>query len=184
MSKQIKLSQEDYEFLKDLQNELLTQENDGNADPVFWGVEETVEECRGGDGEYGGDPHIRYDDGEYSLEEAIEEIEEEFKNEPEEYDDDIRSAWEEVDKTCAEDVCEFMTDQLGWTHIYGVVYVEKVQRVTPFTGAFLTKRACKNYIERYGYNHNNPHTYAMTAYRNFELAKLISILKKLKFEEE
>jgi hypothetical protein len=68
----IEISQEDYEFLKDLQNELNTQENDGNADPVFWGVEETVEECRGGDGEYGGDPYITFDDGKWSLEEAIE----------------------------------------------------------------------------------------------------------------
>ena len=76
----IEISQEDYEFLKDLQNELKTQENDGNADPVFWGVEETVEECRGGDGEYGGDPYITYDDGKWSLEESIEEVEDELKN--------------------------------------------------------------------------------------------------------
>ena len=82
----IEISQEDYEFLKDLQNELNTQENDCNADPVFWGVEETVEECRGGDGEYGGDPYITFDDGKWSLEEAVEEVEEAFKNEPEEYD--------------------------------------------------------------------------------------------------
>ena len=63
----IEISKEDYEFLKDLQNELNTQENDCNADPVFWGVEETVEECRGGDGEYGGDPYITFDDGKWSM---------------------------------------------------------------------------------------------------------------------
>lgn len=44
----IELNEKDYEFLKELQHELNTQENDGNANPVFWGVEETVEECRGG----------------------------------------------------------------------------------------------------------------------------------------
>lgn len=179
----IEIPQEDYEFLKDLQNELNTQENDGNADPVFWGVEETVEECRGGDGEYGGDPHIHYDDGDWTLEEAIEEVENTFKDEPEEYDDDIRNAWEDVDKTSAEDIYEFMTEQLNWNFVYGVVYVEKVQRVTPYTGAFITKRACKNYIERFGYNHNNPHTYAMTAYRNFELARLLKILKTMNFKD-
>ena len=179
----IEISQEDYEFLKDLQNELKTQENDGNADPVFWGVEETVEECRGGDGEYGGDPYITFDDGKWSLKEAIEEIEETFKNEPEEYDDDIRATWGDVDKTCAEDVCEFMVDYLGWSNVYGVVYVEKVKRVTPYTGAFITKRACKEYIRKYGYNHNDPHTYAMTAYRNFELSRLINILKSLNFKK-
>jgi hypothetical protein len=179
----IEISQEDYEFLKDLQNELKTQENDGNADPVFWGVEETVEECRGGDGEYGGDPYITYDDGKWSLEEAIEEVEDELKNNPEYSDEWLHKEWEEVDKSCAEDVYEFMTGMLHWEGIYGVVYVEDVKRVTPFTGAFITKRACKEYIRKYGYNHNDPHTYAMTAYRNFELQKLINILRNLKFEE-
>ena len=179
----IEISQEDYEFLKDLQNELKTQENDGNADPVFWGVEETVEECRGGDGEYGGDPYITYDDGKWSLEEAIEEVEDELKNNPEYSDEWLHKEWEEVDKSCAEDVYEFMTGMLHWEGIYGVVYVEDVKRVTPFTGAFITKRACKEYIRKYGYNHNDPHTYAMTAYRNFELGRLINILKSLNFEK-
>ena len=179
----IEISQEDYEFLKDLQNELKTQENDGNADPVFWGVEETVEECRGGDGEYGGDPYITYDDGKWSLEEAIEEVEDELKNNPEYSDEWLHKEWEEVDKSCAEDVYEFMTGMLRWEGIYGVVYVEDVKRVTPFTGAFITKRACKEYIRKYGYNHNDPHTYAMTAYRNFELGRLINILKSLNFEK-
>ena len=73
-----------------------------------------------------------------------------------------------------------MTGMLHWEGIYGVVYVENVKRVTPFTGAFITKRACKNYIEKYGYNHNDPHTYAMTAYRNFELGRLLKILKTIK----
>lgn len=179
----IEISQEDYEFLKDLQNELKTQENDGNADPVFWGVEETVEECRGGDGEYGGNPYITYDDGKWSLEEAIKEVEDELKNNTEYSDEWLHQEWEEVDKSCAEDVCEFMTDMLRWEGIYGVVYVEDVKRVTPFTGAFITKRACKEYIKKYGYNHNDPHTYAMTAYRNFELGRLINILKSLNFEK-
>ena len=39
----IDISQKDYDFLKDLQNELNTQSTDGNAQPVFWGVAETVE---------------------------------------------------------------------------------------------------------------------------------------------
>ena len=32
----INISQEDYEFLKHLQHELNVQENDGNAEPVYW----------------------------------------------------------------------------------------------------------------------------------------------------
>ena len=178
----IKVSQEDYDFLKDLQHELNTQDTDGNAQPVFWGVEETVEECRGGDGEYGGDPYISYDDGAWTVEEAVEAVEEEFRDDPDSYGDDVRKEWEAVDKTWAEDVYDFITETLKWPNVYGVVYSEKVERVTPYTGAFITKRACKNYIERYGYNHNNPHTYAMTAYRNFELERLLQILRTMEFE--
>lgn len=172
----IEISQEDYEFLKDLQNELNTQTNDGNAHPVFWGVEETVEECRGDNEDFGGDPYIYFDDGKWTLEEAIEVV----KDNIEEYDKDIRDEWNDIDKTSIYDVYEFISNTLKWNNVYGVVYIEGVERVTPYTGAFITKRACKEYIKKYGYNHNNPHTYAMTAYRNFELERLLKILKTIK----
>lgn len=179
--KTIELEDKDYEFLKELQKELNTQDNDGNANPVFWGVEEICEECRGSDGNYGGEPRIHFDDGDWTLEEAVQEVDDIFENEPEEYSEDVRKRWEtEIDKSCAEDVFEFMSDELGWNFVYNVVYVEEVRRVTPYTGAFITKKACKEYIERYGYNHNQPRTYAMTAYRNFELSHLLKILKNLK----
>ena len=38
--KQIKINEQDYEFLKDLQHELNTQDNDGTADPLYWMAEE------------------------------------------------------------------------------------------------------------------------------------------------
>ena len=180
----IEISQEDYEFLKDLQHELNTQETDGNAQPVFWGVSETQEECRGEYGDFGGEPRIVYDDGNYTLQEAIENVEQALDSETYGFSDEEREKWKNVDKDDAEEVCEYMRDVLGWDNIYHVAYVEKVRRVSEYTGAFLTKRACKQYIERYGYNHNNPHTYAMTAYRNFELERLIKILGNLEFKEE
>lgn len=178
----IEISQEDYEFLKDLQNELNTQDTDWQAQPVFWGVEEEVEEFRGTDGEYGGTPYIGFDDGRWTVEEAVKEVEERFESDFYDYED-LRKDWEEVDKTCAEDIYDFMVDKLKWDNVYGVFYYEKVPRVTKETGAFLTKRACKNYIEKYGYNHNNPHTYGMTAYRNFELERLLKILREMKMGE-
>ena len=69
----INISQEDYEFLKHLQHELNVQKNDGNAEPVYWGVSEIYEEFRGESGDYGGEPYIKYDDGKLSLKEAVEE---------------------------------------------------------------------------------------------------------------
>ena len=179
----IEISQEDYEFLKDLKNELNTQTTDGNAQPVFWGISEIYEECRGG-GDFGGEPRIVYDDGNYTLKEAIENVEQALDNETYGFGEEERERWKEVDKNDAEEVCEYMRNTLGGRNsIYYVAYVEKVRRVSEYTGAFLTKRACKNYIEKYGYNHNSPHTYAMTAYRNFELERLLKILRSLDFKE-
>lgn len=64
-----------------------------------------------------------------------------------------------------------------------IVWQEKQEVITRETGAFLTKRACKEYIEHFGYNHIKPHTYAMCAYRNFELARLLKILKAMPLED-
>ena len=171
----INISDEDYEFLKELQHELNTQTNDGNADPVYWGVIETYEEFRGESGDYGGEPYITFDDGKYSLKEAIEEVEEAL-NTDDDYAD-VKKEWGEVDKSDPYDVRDFMVEHMGWDNIYDVIYLEKVKRLSENTGAFLTKRACQEYIDKYKYNHDNPHTYAMTAYRNFELGKLLNILK-------
>lgn len=44
--------------------------------------------------------------------------------------------------------------------------------------------AKKEYIKKYSYNHRNPHTYAMTAYRNFELERLLNILKTIDLKDE
>ena len=177
----INISQEDYEFLKNLQNELNVQGNDGNADPVYWGISEIYGELRGESGDYGGEPYIIYDDGKYSLKEAIEEVEDTL-NTDNDYTD-VKENWKKVDKSDPYEVRDFMTEQMGWKHIYDVVYVEKVRRVNEDTGAFLTKRACEEYIKKYGYNHDDPKTYAMTAYRNFELERLLNILKNFKFED-
>ena len=177
----IEISQEDYEFLKDLQNELNTQTTDGNAQPVFWGIRETVDELR--DGNYCGDPYITYDDGKWTLEEDVQEVESAFKEYPDDYDEEVKNEWAETDKDDIDEVCDFMIEKLNWENVHDVVYFEKVKRLIDYTGAFLTKRACQNYINHYKYNHREPQTYAMTAYRNFELERLLKILKEMKMGE-
>ena len=172
----IQISDEDYEFLKDLQHELNTQTNDGNADPVYWGVREYNYELTA-DGE--GEPRITYDDGAYTLEQAVETVNEYIDD----YDEEEQEAWAEVDKEDADDVAYFMKETLEWG-FSDVYWVEEKARVTNETGAFITKRACKEYIERYGYNHSKPHTYAMTAYRNYELGRLLKILKTMEMKED
>lgn len=169
----IQISDEDYEFLKDLQHELNTQTNDGNAEPVYWGVREyNYELTLEGEGE----PRITYDDGAYTLEEAVEAVNECIGD----YDEETQTEWNGIDKTDADDVAYFMKETLKWDYS-DIYWVEEKARITNETGAFITKRACKEYIQRYGYNHCRPHTYAMTAYRNYELGQLLKILKTMVF---
>ena len=168
--KTIQLSDEAYEFLKDMQHELNTQPNDGNADPLYWGV---IEEKEEGVPEGCGDEKIYLGDAStVDLSDAISIIEEHLE-------DNDKELWETVDKTNIQDVANFCVIVFGWSEAR-VVYTDTKYRLSKMTGAFLTKRACKEYIERYGYNHTKPHTYAMTAFRNFELEKLLNILKTMK----
>ena len=172
------LSQVDYDFLKDLQHELNTQTNDGNADPVYWGVMES--EMKGVP-EGCGDPIIYMGDGgTMTTKEAIEYIENDYLSD---LDDADKEEWADVDKTDMDDVVRFMNENLNW-HDVRMEDQRLEERISRETGAFLTKRACKEYVERYGYNHSKPHTYAMTAYRNFELARLLKILKTMEMKED
>lgn len=167
--KTIELSDQDYEFLKELQHELNTQTTDGNAQPVFWGVMETREE---GVPDGCGEPCVYMGDGcTLSLNDAIEYTEDYIT-------DENREQWERLDKTSMDGFVEFCHNEFHWSDVR-IVYVDKKSKLSVDTGAFLTKRACQQYIKNYGYNHANPHTFAMTAYRNFELERLLTILRNL-----
>lgn len=78
---------------------------------------------------------------------------------------------------------DFIREEMGVKDV-SVVWTEEHSRLSEETGAFLTKRACQEYICRYGYNHSRPHTYAMTAYRNYELARLLKILKTMEIKDK
>ncbi len=177
--RQIELPKKDFDFLKELAHELNTQPNDGNADPVYWGVMETKEV---GVPDGCGDPILYMGDGcTMELEEAVEYAQQYVKYdiETEKYDE----RWEELDKSSMSEFVEFCHDVLDWGDVR-IVYVEKKSSLSRTTGAFLTKRACQDYIKNFGYNHSKPHTYAMTAFRNYELERLLKILKSIDFKEE
>lgn len=174
---QIRLSQDDAKFLRDLQNELLTQPNDGNAAPVYWGVIETREEPAPEDC---GGARIYNCNGDCSvmtLDEVVRWVEDRLE------DRDLIHIWDTLDRDDIDTVLDFIHDEMGIKEA-SVVWTEEHSRVSEETGAFLTKRACQEYISRYGYNHSRPHTYAMTAYRNYELARLLKILKAMEIKED
>lgn len=173
----IEITQEQYEFLKELQHELLTQPTDGQADPKFWGI---MEEREIGVPDGCGDARIYMGDGVVAtLKEAVAYVDEWLEGcyDPE---GDVKNDWEEIDKGCADDVVEFLKTYIDTQ--CRIVWVDNRSELSTYTGAFLTKRACKEYIEKYGYNHSKPHTFGMTAIRNPEYETLVNILKTMKFD--
>ena len=175
--KTIQITDDDYKFLKDLQHELNTQTNDGNAEPVFWGVMETREDaapcgC--------GETKIHLGDGVVvDLEGAVQHVREYLPD----CQKKVGKFWEEeVDQDDIEEVADFIRNMMNMQA--DLVDVEERSFLSRETGAFLTKRACKEYIRLCGYNHSKPHTYAMTAYRNYELARLLKILRTMEMKED
>ena len=172
---EIQVSKEDYEFLKDLQHELLTQANDCQADPIYWCVEEIRNKGLN-------EMQILIDDSQFTLDEINERIEMWLD---EEQNESARDEYELVDQDDADQLAEFYNRWMSYDHSTAYpIEVKEEYFISKETGAFLTKRACKEYIERFGYNHSNPHTYAMTAYRNFEYARLLKILKTISFNDK
>lgn len=173
------MKKEDKEFLAELQNELKTQTTDGNAQPVFWGI---VEEYHQIVPDGYGDAEMICDELErFTLSEFIDIVEETINT----YDDDehknFLSEWEDVDKSDAYAVVDFNNEVLGGNA--EVFQYATEDRLSMYTGAFLTKKACKNYIEKYGYNHFKPRTFAMTAVRNHELERLLHILTNINLDD-
>lgn len=184
-----KLTHDEIEFLSQLQQDLLRQEtsiryNDCQASPRFWGIEEDDYVYRA-DSEYGGD-EVLYDSPNDTHFDNLQDAKDFYKDYFDEflqYEEDKEYYKQQFkDIVTLEELHEFLNDN----DIYDgtqVVYRETTSKISRNTGAFLTKRDAKEYIERFGYNHNNPRTYAMTGYRNFRLEKLLSIIMTTNWEK-
>lgn len=171
---------EDIEFLKQLQKELLTQDNCGQANPVYWGIMETKQKPVP---EGFGEEIIYRLGGHYEPFTESELIKCVQENYYQDFTDELKEEWdgiveEELGRTW--DLTDFCDDHCGGCESFEVKYEDELSRET---GCFLTKKAAEDYIKRFGYNHSSPRTYAMTAYRNFELERLLNIIKETNFEE-
>ena len=191
------ITKEDIYFLKELQNEINTQDTICQRDPRFWVVMQTVR-TYGFSDEYSDDYIlVNSDDYEYAYDnikdsfELIEEYMDEF-GEDREYKD-----WkceyikcsetisitgileygekEEWELKTLEDVMDFMNDEVLGEDIFKLVYYKDEEQIVPNT-FFLTKRECEEHIKRNSYHYNKPHSYAMTAWRSSQVEKLYDIL--------
>ena len=96
-------------------------------------------------------------------------------------DEVLEEDWEYVDKDNVDEIEDFVREYID--DGCDVYYTREEYKLSKQTGAFLTKRAAIKYIENFGYNHNDTKTYCMHASCNFELEKLINIIKKINIDD-
>lgn len=180
--------EKDYkEFLINLQKELKEQETDGQASPRFWAVRERVK-IYGMESGYEDGCEVCDPDGA----EIIAENEEEFCEYMNNYDESLNTFCENgyitfKEEDGDEDICFDLQEavekfnEIKGKELYLINYREeyKVKENT----MFLTKQECKEHIEANSYHYNEPRTYAMTAWRSPQVAKLLEILENVNWEE-
>ncbi|MFJ7950365.1 hypothetical protein ACIQZG_02435 [Lysinibacillus sp. NPDC096418] len=168
---------EQIQFLKDLQEELKTQPNDGNAAPNFWGLMD-YKWMPTAEGFHDRTSIYLPKDGE-SWETS------------ELYDDFINREFEVSDEDLADLHSTDATDDemfLGWIQTFYddgayIVYEKKESFIVP-DAMFITKAEAQKHIEMNHYHYtkdvsiytDEAHTYAMTAWRAPKVEKLLNIL--------
>lgn len=192
-----KITQEEIDFLKELQKEMNTQDTDCQAAPRFWVVIQETKEYVGED--YGSCVDLVTIDGDTAVENAnVKDIVDYFM---EEYKDDIEEnritinhtpyycevfildedgeTEEEESLHDIDDVIEFFKEhniitkdyyRTAWYNVNGTICPDTM---------FITKESCKEHIRLNNYHYCNPRTYAMTAWRSPEVKMLWDILEKI-----
>ncbi|UTL74834.1 hypothetical protein [Bacillus halotolerans] len=158
---------QDIQFLKELQNELRTQDIDSQAAPRFWtvGDYEWVEAREENAERYS--VYLPYIAESYVLDDYLEEIKEDSTL--------SKEALTELKK-------EDFDDPIEWIQKYideeaELIPERKVHIVRPDT-MFLTKEEAKRHIKLNKHHYTSEaHTYAMTAWRAPKVERLLNILE-------
>ena len=173
------LTNEDILFLSELRNELLTQPTDGNRDPRFWTVNQkyVIEDVQpdSADGWKVLDTYNEY--CVVGKANDLASVIAELCDREDGYGEDFERPEALAECTYSEELVCVANAQLEDEQFMVAYYRE---RYAPCQDTlFLTKRACREHIDKYGHNYNSPHTYVMTAVRSPEYARLLEILKRV-----
>ncbi|HCL4447120.1 hypothetical protein EJM73_08535 [Clostridium botulinum] len=174
------------EFLKQLQHEMLTQDNVGQANPRFWVVMQDVKIYGIADNFNITGQTIIYDGEEIgdTLEEVYDFLLDYIYDNYLEYtinflnDSILIDGWQPFNTI--EDIFNFMKYELHLENIDLVNYRIE-QQIVPDT-MFITLRECKEHIKSNSYHYKNPYPYAMTAWRSPQVARLYEILENIDWE--
>lgn len=186
------MKNQDIEFLKELQHQMLTQDKVGQVNPRFWVVRQKVRT-------YGIDEDFDFDgtevihDGE-RLADNFKELYEYLRDNEEdleiEYYEDIIEESVTINKDTDEEQCfdnigelvDYIRQELDYNDaLYLVNYKEEY--VIAEDTMFLTIEECRKHINCNGYHYNEPHPYAMTAWRSPQVKRLYEILENTNWDE-
>lgn len=163
---------DDVQFLKELQNELNTQDHDVQASPRYWTVGDyRMVWCPEGnqDTYHVGLPNRDYYD---DLDELLKEIKEDIE-ESDEYSNEAKEEFYEIE-------CD--STAMDWLQEYydedAYLIPVREEHIIHHNTMFLTKAEAKRHIELNRYHYSpKAHTYAMTAWRAPKVERLLKILE-------
>lgn len=180
------------QFLKNLQNEMCTQDTDIQADPRFWTLMDY--QMIPGNIDSADGWVVSDDSGEPQEITALAiDIKEEIEGARADGEDPIADHFngERTAKTALDRFPEDTNPeyQLKWIATYGpavdmvhghaqALPMQEIAYIVPNT-LFLTKQEAQDYLTQYGYNHSSKaHTYAMTALRSPAVSTLYTIIQE------
>lgn len=172
---------EDIQFLKELQQELKTQENDGQAAPIFWAIMDYkwVVTAKGHE-----DRVILYDLDSCETMELDEYVDEILKGERREdfSEDAIEELEHRVEYDSPNEIYDWI-EEFDDSSRYYPVYEEQVSFIAPNT-CFFTKEEAKSHLKKNSHHYSSKaHTYAMTAWRAPKMEQLMKILETLDWDK-
>lgn len=170
---------EDIQFLKELQQELLTQDHDSQAAPRFWTVGDyKVQGCPEGchDTYWVGLPNRDYHG---DLDDLLDSIEEEIEDD-EEFSEEAKEEFHEID--------DDLDSTLDWIKEYydedAYLIPVREEHIIHSNTMFLTKDEAKRHIQLNHYHYSpKAHTYAMTAWRAPKVERLFKILESFDWDK-
>ena len=174
------LSKEDREFLNNLQQELLTQDTVGQANPRFWVVRQEVRDY----GVENNDGICIIEDGATCYEGDFSNVKDWLKEEIEEIKTiEYEGGYFDISyKNGAEYFFDFeefesFLNECRPNRFYVGTYRDREEIVA--NTMFLTKRECEEHIKSNSHHYNKTaHSYAMTAWRSPQVEKLYKILSE------
>lgn len=180
-----KITNEEIQFLKNIQHEMNTQDNVRQADPRYWVIRNYKKvygkELNNPDGISIYDPNscntiIQIDYEFFNTDGVIEEILKELEK------DEYELSEDEIDNIKTAYDMESLVESLEEIESYEF-HITEYEEIPEDSGMFLTHEAAIDHLERNHYHYaENAHTYAKTAWRSKE-EKLWEILQTVDFDK-